>query len=49
MKAAWCSCSAACSTEDNLGNHVFGDARWSIAIGSPGEERATALAIDQDR
>jgi len=37
---------AACSTEDNLGNHVFGDARWSISIGSPGEERATTLAID---
>ena len=37
---------AGCTTEDNLGNHVFGDARWSVAIGSPGQERATALAID---
>jgi hypothetical protein len=37
---------AACSTEDNLGNHVFGDVRWSVAVGSPGDERATALAID---
>ncbi len=47
MRAAWLLLfAAACSTEDNLGNHVFGDARWSIAIGSPGEERATALAID---
>jgi hypothetical protein len=46
MKAAWLLLLAACSSEDNLGNHVFGDARWSIAIGSPGEERATALAID---
>jgi hypothetical protein len=46
VKAAWLLLLAACSTEDNLGNHVFGDARWSIAIGSSGEERATALAID---
>jgi hypothetical protein len=37
---------AACTTEDNLGNHVFGDARWSVSIGSPGQEAATALAID---
>ena len=37
---------AACSTQDNLGNHVFGDARWSVSIGSTGEDRATAIAVD---
>ncbi|HEY5927412.1 MAG TPA: hypothetical protein VIV11_37265 [Kofleriaceae bacterium] len=37
---------AGCTSEDNLGNHVFGDARWSVAIGSPGQDRATALAVD---
>jgi len=37
---------AACTTQDNLGNHVFGETRWSIALGSPGEDRATAIAVD---
>lgn len=37
---------AACTTQDNLGNHVFGDTRWSISLGSPGEDGATAIAVD---
>lgn len=39
-------CVAACSTQDNLGNHVFGEARWSLSLGSPGVERATAVTVD---
>lgn len=38
---------AACSTEDNLGNHaLFGKARWSIALGGAGDDQASALAVD---
>jgi outer membrane protein assembly factor BamB len=36
---------AACSTQDNLGNHVFGEARWSIGLGSTADDRATAIAL----
>ena len=46
MKTALFVMLAACSSEDNLGNHVFGDARWSVALGSTGEDRATAIAVD---
>ncbi|HEY5945563.1 MAG TPA: hypothetical protein VIV40_08725 [Kofleriaceae bacterium] len=37
---------AACSTQDNLGNHVFGEPRWSVALGSPGSDRATSAIVD---
>jgi hypothetical protein len=39
-------CASACSTRDNLGNHLFGEARWSFALGSPGGENATAAIVD---
>jgi hypothetical protein len=49
MKHVACAlvCVAACSSEDNLGNHVFGEARWSIALGSSGVDRGTAVIVDQ--
>jgi hypothetical protein len=37
---------AACSTQDNLGNHLFGEPRWSRSFGSTGDDRATAIAFD---
>lgn len=39
-------CLAACTTSDNVGNHVFGPTRWSIVIGGAGDERSTAVAVD---
>ena len=45
LAIAGCSITG-CSSEDNLGSHAFGDVRWSVAVGGPGDERPTALAID---